>query len=182
MLSSGVIFNKVAGTPTSRTWYVEFIFANHTTDFQLIADYQGAPSWFGSGMDFTNLNACSEIDRDEDGIADKFDRDSDGDGCSDAKESAAITSKTDSLAATTYAQVNHNGFADTIETSNYADATYNFISTFPIAQTTLVNGCQDFDDDLIGDVTDVDDDNDGIPDYIETVSYTHLTLPTIYSV
>jgi len=166
-LSSGIIFNKVAGTPTSRTWYVEFTFANYTNDFQLVADYQGGPSWFGSGVDFTSLTACSDIDRDNDNIPDKFDADSDGDTCPDARESGASTSKTDETVATTYAQVNHNGFADHLETSNFADATYNFNSAYPIAQTTLINGCQDYDDDGVGDIIDLDDDNDGILDKLE---------------
>ena len=169
VVNSGDNFQRNTGPTQNRTWYIEFTFSNFTNNFQFIADYQNAPSWFSGAMDFTGLTACSNIDRDMDNIPDKFDRDSDGDGCSDAKESTAITSKTDSLAATTYAEVGHNGFANNLETSNYADATYNFISNYPLAQTTLVNGCQDFDDDLIGDVVDVDDDNDGIPDYFEMI-------------
>ena len=167
LVNSGDSFQRNTGPTQNRTWFIEFTFNNFASDFQLVAEYQTTPNYFSGAMDFTGLTACAEIDRDGDGIADKFDLDSDDDTCSDAKEGAAIISKTDSLAATTYAEVGPNGFADAIETSNYADATYNFISTYPLAQTTLVNACQDFDDDLVGDVTDIDDDNDGIPDHIE---------------
>jgi len=87
IVNSGMTFNRKAGATSNRTWYIEFVFSNHLGDFNLMADYATAPSWFGGGIDFSGLQACADKDTDEDETPDRLDLDSDGDMCYDVFES-----------------------------------------------------------------------------------------------
>ncbi|BDS15612.1 DUF4347 domain-containing protein [Aureispira anguillae] len=116
--------------------------------------------------------SCSS-DTDGDGIYNHLDLDSDGDGCFDSYE-ASVTNATnssnlsDSLAATSPAQVGANGLADFLETTTDSD-TINYSSTYnAYALSDFLNVCADSDNDGIGDLIDIDDDNDGILDIIES--------------
>ena len=83
------------------------------------------------------------IDSDNDGIPNHLELDSDGDGCYDSFEAGVIgaTSNgtvTDSLAATTAAQVSANGFADALETSE--NGVYIGTYTYALA-TDSISAC-----------------------------------------
>ena len=116
---------------------------------------------FDIGLD--NL-AC---DKDNDTIPDYLDTDSDGDGCSDAKEAGATTSLT---ANYTFTNVGTNGLADALETT--ADnGTLNYVPSYSQnALNAIINACLDTDNDGVTDLIDVDDDNDGVLDAVESPS------------
>ncbi|MCZ2489847.1 tandem-95 repeat protein [Aquirufa antheringensis] len=111
---------------------------------------------------------CNDIDTDNDGVPNRLDSDSDGDGCSDAKEAGAINSTTANFAFTT--AVGTNGLANSLE--NVADnGSINYVSSYANnALTTAINACTDSDNDGITDLIDIDDDNDGVLDAIESPS------------
>jgi len=101
------------------------------------------------------------------GIPNSLELDSDGDGCSDALEAGATTDDKKNFAFPT-SGVGANGLADNLETSpdsgeiNY-DLTYS-----PYATSANLAGCVDTDGDGIMDLADIDDDNDGILDHVES--------------
>ncbi|MBB4806551.1 hypothetical protein HNP38_001847 [Chryseobacterium defluvii] len=117
---------------------------------------------------FTNYNASDypkttcTVDTDSDGTINTLDTDSDGDGCLDSYEAGATTSN-----ALPTGSVGLNGLVDTLEIT--ADSgTINYASTYGhYANLSSLNLCTDTDADGVGDLKDVDDDNDGIPDNIE---------------
>ncbi len=121
------------------------------------------------------LNNCDNFDIDNDGIYNWLDLDSDGDGCSDAQESSVPRSSLEN--ATSPALDNAiatgpygvNGLANSLEggdDSFGANITYN--STFELALSTSLNACADTDGDGVGDLLDIDDDNDGVLDAVES--------------
>jgi len=111
--------------------------------------------------------ACN-ADTDGDGIYNHLDLDSDGDGCFDAVEAGAVNNLLDSLVIPAGSTaVGDNGLADIIETSTDSD-TINFESTYDLfANRNFLVVCADTDMDGIGDLVDIDDDNDGILDASE---------------
>ncbi|MFY7885976.1 MAG: discoidin domain-containing protein, partial [Dolichospermum sp.] len=109
---------------------------------------------------------CTQLDTDNDGVPNRLDVDSDGDGCSDAKESSTTTSTTANYAHP--APYGANGFTDALESSTESgvyNATYTYNGR---ANDQNVSGCLDTDGDGIIDVDDLDDDNDGVLDTIES--------------
>jgi len=127
----------------------------------------------GSGWatEFYFKGRCSEPDTDNDGIANRLDLDSDGDGCYDKFE-AGVTGRTlngsytDSLTIVhnTTGDAGSNGLANSVETS--ADnGIVNYISNYnPYAIFASYASCKDTDGDGIFDIADIDDDNDGVLD------------------
>lgn len=107
---------------------------------------------------------CEDIDTDGDGIPNRLDLDSDEDGCNDAVE-AGVGNASTTVPLT--GAVGANGLVDTKETAvdngriNYS-STYDF---YGVSETE--NVCLDSDGDSIGNLTDIDDDNDGVLDAIE---------------
>ena len=94
------------------------------------------PVWvFGlTGVNEANLN-CVDLDTDGDGIPNHLDLDSDNDGCYDSYEAGVPGatndgSLTDSLAATTAAEVGNNGFANSLESDDTNEAVANFVATY----------------------------------------------------
>ncbi|MHA8066666.1 discoidin domain-containing protein, partial [Aquirufa sp. ROCK2-A2] len=107
---------------------------------------------------------CADMDTDGDGIVNRFDLDSDGDGCNDAVEaSVGNVSTTVPLSGA----VGANGLVDAQETVlDNGIVTYN--STYATyALSDIQNVCLDSDGDNVGNLRDLDDDNDGVPDAIE---------------
>jgi hypothetical protein len=92
--------------------------------------------------------------------------DTDGDGCYDLAEGGAGTSG-DSLVnqASNFSKVGTNGLADHLEIS--ADCHEIKYSLQPYYRDSSSNACPDSDMDGIGDLIDIDDDNDGILDKTE---------------
>ena len=170
IMNSGDTFNRTAGATQTKTWYINFVFSDHFGDFTMSANYATAPSYWGSGIDFTGILACKDNDMDGDGIFDRLDLDSDGDGCFDAYESGVTGatndgSETDSLAipAGQTTGVGANGFSNALETAEDGIATYNSSYGFYGISSNL-NLCSDFDNDGVPDLIDLDDDNDGVLD------------------
>ncbi len=108
---------------------------------------------------------CADIDTDNDGTPNRLDLDSDGDGCSDALESGATTITTPNYAFT--GTIGTNGLDNSLET--VADnGVINYVSSYPFAIAGNYAACNDTDGDGVNDVVDIDDDNDGILDAMES--------------
>ncbi len=105
-------------------------------------------------------------DPDGDGISNELDLDSDGDGCKDGYEANAASTLT---ALPLTGAVGANGFVDALETAvDNGNSVVNYSYGFAINNT--INGCTDADQDGIGDLMDIDDDNDGVLDAVESPS------------
>uniref|UniRef100_UPI0025C29EED hypothetical protein n=1 Tax=Daejeonella sp. TaxID=2805397 RepID=UPI0025C29EED len=122
-------------------------------------------------------------DTDKDGKLNHFDLDSDGDGCADAIEAATSTTANSTTVSPTGADTNGNGLLNVYESVPVLGS-LNYSPNYEgYALVKGINGCVDTDGDGILDVTDIDDDNDGIPDNIEcsscikTGSTTELIAP-----
>ncbi len=142
---------------------------------------------------FANTLAC---DTDMDGIINSLDLDSDGDGCPDAVEAGvspttgigqgtiengsggSVTTTTPNVDNAVFTFVsdmtndsNGDGLLDSIDDnggSGTLDGTPEYTSSYTsFALDENVDACLDSDGDLIADVFDVDDDNDGILDVDE---------------
>ncbi|MEI9945810.1 MAG: discoidin domain-containing protein [Chitinophagaceae bacterium] len=108
----------------------------------------------------------ADIDTDGDGIPNRLDTDSDGDGCSDALESGATTSTTANYQFP--APYGTNGLADAKETVT-DNGIINYTSTYTkYAVANNLSICSDTDGDTIPDLVDIDDDNDGVLDAMES--------------
>ncbi|CAN1578581.1 Bacterial TSP3 repeat [Spirosomataceae bacterium] len=117
---------------------------------------------------------CTEFDTDNDGISNRLDLDSDGDGCNDAKESGTATSTT-STAGVVASPYGTNGFANSLETTT-DNGIYTGTYTYINAMSNTINACLDTDGDGIVDIIDLDDDNDGILDVIEMPSCNYVQV------
>ena len=109
------------------------------------------------------FNEAEVCDTDNDGIANNIDLDSDNDGCPDAQEGGALFTASQIANDTLIGGVQANG----VPTIAGAGQTVNF------AQDSTLNACTDTDMDGVADITDLDDDNDGIVDSLE------CTIPNI---
>ncbi len=142
-------------------------------------------------------------DTDNDGLPNQFDLDSDGDGCTDAKEGGVtgtlrngdvknganggvVTTTTNMAGAIAGALSTYgaNGLADGIETVAESGI-INFLSTYTsYALSANLNICTgvDSDSDGITDLTDLDDDNDGVKDCEEGVIIPlDFSSPTLFT-
>jgi gliding motility-associated-like protein len=113
------------------------------------------------------LSGCNDQDTDNDGIPNRLDLDSDGDGCSDALESGATTATTANYVFS--GTMGTNGLDNSLEASP-DNGVINYNLTYLYATSKNFALCADFDQDNSNDVVDVDDDNDGILDAIESPS------------
>ena len=117
--------------------------------------------------------SCTDIDTDNDGRPNRFDLDSDGDGCSDAVESGAtrvytsgVNSSSRLTAVSIPAPWGLNGFADGLETTAES-GNYTAVYTYANATNATIKSCVDTDNDGVVNIVDIDDDNDGILDFDE---------------
>jgi len=169
IINSGVSFTQNAGTTNSRTWKITFQAAGSAQDFELIVNHNHTAliGYHGYGFNVQG-GICTILDDDKDGIPNSLDLDSDNDGCSDLAEAGA-GSVTDSLVTQSnlYTSVGLNGLGNHLETNDLSTTTISYTSTYFMATTNLLNACADSDMDGIGDLIDLDDDNDGIPDETE---------------
>jgi hypothetical protein len=105
---------------------------------------------------------------DGDIIPNHLDLDSDGDGCNDAIEAGTSTNTTTNFKFTgTAADFGANGFFNTLEKTNPESNLYKSAYTYYYAIDKASNVCLDSDSDGANDIIDLDDDNDGILDYVE---------------
>jgi hypothetical protein len=128
-------------------------------------------------------------DTDGDGTLNHLDLDSDGDGCPDAVEAgvsinAAANGSMSASGGPIYtggiasgtakayvgngapAQYGDNGLFNDIETGTESGI-YNSTYTYYYAKNNVHNLCLDTDGDGVGDLIDIDDDNDGVLDVVE---------------
>ena len=135
------------------------------------------------------------VDTDNDGVTNDKDLDSDGDLCADAKEAGVTGTLTSGTIYNTSGSstannalitgsVGSNGLANSIETNDTFTATTTYVSTYQFATSSTLNACADTDGDSIGDLVDIDDDNDGVLDIVEAPScyYTQAEVSAISSV
>jgi hypothetical protein len=111
---------------------------------------------------------CSN-DTDGDGKLNHLDLDSDGDGCEDAIEAGTVPRGTIANSATSFLNpttTGANGFANSLETATESGI-YSGTYTYQFALSGSLNSCSDTDGDGVGDLTDLDDDNDGVLDISE---------------
>jgi len=156
-----------------------------------------AVAWETSSISFDNLNVtCASNDLDGDGISNEFDIDSDGDGCPDAVEASVAgtlesgtvvnTGETTTLSgAIAQGPYGENGLANSLESNDGNNPSITYNSTYNLyAINSSVNLCSDFDNDGVPDFVDLDDDNDGILDAVEspTCFYTQAEAQKIVSI
>lgn len=117
------------------------------------------------------IRACDTLDTDNDGIANEFDLDSDGDGCNDVYEAGVPGATkgsgnyTDTVAADPGSpNVGTNGYGDNLETYADSDTAYFTNNYLAYAKSASMSACMDGDDDGVVNRHDIDKDNDGILD------------------
>ncbi|MCX6228524.1 MAG: hypothetical protein NTV75_05020, partial [Bacteroidia bacterium] len=120
---------------------------------------------------------CLTGRNDADLIPNYLDLDSDGDGCSDALEAGTTTSTTANFAFTgSPSDFGANGFYNTLEKTNAESNLYKGVYTYYYADNALFNACTDTDSDGVPDLIDIDDDNDGILDAVESPTCFYNTV------
>ena len=122
-------------------------------------DSEGIPNSVSDGSSSINYQIA---DSNTDGIIDAIEVESDGDGCFDAFEEGIEDLDTDGRAGTGDPTVDANGLNTSL---TYTAPTFNLWQS-PGEDNPSCDG--DTDDDGILDRDDLDDDNDGIPDVIES--------------
>ncbi|WP_211230234.1 autotransporter outer membrane beta-barrel domain-containing protein, partial [Algoriphagus marincola] len=117
-----------------------------------------------------------DADIDGDGIPNRLDLDSDGDGCSDGVEAGNTgVDNNDTVNYKTGTDANCNGLLDEFEDGTTGNI--NYTSTYAdFALEDTLNACLDTDGDGVGDLIDIDDDNDGILDTDEDNLVSGLTV------
>jgi hypothetical protein len=153
---------SAADVAAKKTWTVRMFMHTNSDVYLINANIYGDPTVAIQSYGF-NLAACSSFDTDSDGIINELDKDSDGDGCSDAYEGGATTNTT---ANYTFANstVGTNGLTSSLEVSDNVSTAINYTTTYNIALSDVLNKCLDTDGDGVNNGTDIDDDNDGILD------------------
>ena len=124
-----------------------------------------SPSFLNA--EFNTFNSAGFCDTDRDGVENRLDLDSDGDGCSDAYEAKTTTSTTTDFQYAANLSYGTNGFLNTLETT-VDNGIYTSYYPYDFAIDATVKACLDSDTDGVPDVNDLDDDNDGILDAIES--------------
>ncbi len=104
-------------------------------------------------------------DSDDDGILDQTELESDGDGCFDAFEEDISDPDNNGVAGLGLPTVDNDGLVQSITYTIPSNNTWQI----PEAENPGCDG--DTDDDGILDISDLDDDNDGIPDIIENAAF-----------
>ena len=145
-------------------YYIRF-FINNVKISKIEFDFVSRTQNSGS-PDLRFINACDLQDIDNDGIPNRLDTDSDGDGCSDALEAGFTDADEDGeLDGTGYDTdgkvTGGDGYTTPADTDSSGTADY--------LESGVDEACNlipdtDTDGDGIPDVTDLDDDNDGILD------------------
>jgi hypothetical protein len=112
------------------------------------------------------------VNTDGDALFNHRDADSDGDGCNDAVESGIyLVGTIVPVAGSGNTNYGANGFVDAKETVAESGV-FNGKYTYAYAINNTINACTDTDNDGVGDIFDLDDDNDGVLDSSESLSCT----------
>lgn len=134
---------------------------NDHFDWGCDADNDGTPNfqdmdyWKG-WLDANNDGVNDKSDKDLDGIPSQYDLDSDNDGIPDVVESYGVDANGDGI-IDNYVDTDTDGFSQNVDANN---------SGVNGSGTGL--GAPDFDTDGIPNYLDLDSDNDGIPDIVES--------------
>jgi gliding motility-associated-like protein len=133
--------------------------------------------------EFNTYSSAGFCDSDGDGQENRLDLDSDNDGCSDAYEAKTTTSATANFQYANNLSYGTNGFLNTLETGE--NGIYNGYYPYDFAINATVKACLDSDTDGVPDVLDLDDDNDGVLDAVESptcfYTLTELSKPATVS-
>lgn len=134
----------------------------------------------GDGVAYA-LFANSPCDKDNDGIPNIYDLDSDGDGCSDAKEGAGNYNPTNTASGNLATQTPNQNFGVAVDANGIPITVGTAGQDVGQSQDSTKNDCIDTDGDGVPDWQDLDDDNDGILDTNECGSTDRIsngTFPT----
>ena len=119
--------------------------------------------------EFKVICAPVDIDTDGDGIPNRLDLDSDGDACADAIEAGGSITATSTSAYPSGTDANSNGLLNNYEGAS--SGTISYTSTYTdYALINTINMCTDTDGDGVPDFNDLDNDNDGVLDAVESPS------------
>ncbi|WP_128755353.1 DUF4347 domain-containing protein, partial [Aquimarina sediminis] len=168
VINSGSSIVQLANsTNGSGTWYIEFDTNLLPLTFTLTTTHTGAANFVYEGFTIQS-GLCELSDTDGDTTPNHLDLDSDGDSCSDSVESSnTLVTNNDIINYNTGADANSNGLLDQFEDGTTGNI--NYTSTYAnYANDNTLNVCLDTDGDAIGDLVDIDDDNDGVLDVAES--------------
>ena len=122
----------------------------------------------GGSLDVTAFSMATDVHNcDSDALTNACDPDSDNDGCNDAVESGAAPLGSTVPLAGPYGM---NGLVNALENKDSFNAAVTYFPTYGFATDSLTNACLDCDGDGVPNLSDADDDNDGVPDAIEAPS------------
>ncbi len=175
------LLDHVNGTGT---WYLEFPINSTMSVFTLTTDHTDTANFGQDGYSLV-VELCEDPDIDGDGVAPHLDLDSDGDGCPDAEEGGVLNitglttgdlvnsgGTTTGVANSRFVftaptnDVNRDGLFDGADGATI-DSAPEYTNTYYLAQSSSLDACADSDTDGVGDLIDLDDDNDGVLDTVE---------------
>ncbi len=142
--------------------YVDFNLdgVNDNFDWGADADNDGIPNFLDTNywkgwIDANGDGVNDQCDKDQDGIPNQYDLDSDNDGIPDVVESYGVDTNGDGV-IDNYSDTDGDGFSQNVDANNTG-----------VQGSGNGLGAVDFDGDGIANYLDLDSDNDGIPDIIE---------------
>lgn len=121
------------------------------------------------------LFGYKECDRDGDGIPNRADLDSDGDGCQDAREGAGNFNPSSTASGSISSQIPNINFGTDVDGNGVSTIVGAAGQAIGQSQDSTKNDCIDSDGDGYSDWLDLDDDNDGILDSSECQSSNKIT-------
>jgi uncharacterized repeat protein (TIGR01451 family) len=134
---------------------------NDNFDWGCDADNDGIPNfqdvtyWKG-WLDVNADGVNDKADKDRDGIPNQYDLDSDNDAIPDVVESYGVDTNGDGV-IDNYIDTDNDGFSQNVDANNTG-----------VTGSGNGLGAVDFDGDAVPNYLDLDSDNDGIPDFIES--------------
>jgi gliding motility-associated-like protein len=160
------LIQNAAAACSTLTWKVVFYTNYIAKPFKIDANFTTSAASFSAEGYTLKVHLCNgKKDSDRDGKLNSIDKDSDGDGCSDAVEAGHLKTTSYSDQSIT-GPFGVNGLSALVENSDSIYAINNYIPASWYLDKKQ-NYCLDTDGDKINDMNDLDDDNDGILDQIE---------------
>ncbi len=134
---------------------------NDNFDWGSDADNDGIPNFLDTNywkgwLDANGDGVNDRADKDQDGIPNQYDLDSDNDGLPDVVESYGVDTNGDGI-IDNYVDTDNDGFSQNVDANNTG-----------VAGSGNGLGAIDLDGDAVPNYLDLDSDNDGIPDFIES--------------